>query len=399
VQCDGCKVAPITGIRYKCAVCEDFDYCAKCEENLGHDHPFLKIRKAGGAPTMMMTVLNEEEPRHEERKQKHCGGKNKPEWKQMKEQWMAANPNWKELMEQWKQGAEEKPEWKKMKEQFKAMKEKPEWKAMKEQWMAANPNWKELKEQWTQGAEKPEWKKMKEQMRQEKGGCHGGRGAWKQMIGGFLEKMGVDCKGENPWKFMDGARAGGHCHGKGQGIHKMKRATVVSNPDTVLECQPGQVVLHDIEIKNNTHWAWKQGVFLGMDESTDIAGMPIEVVNVPVDSKVDAMETLKMSVPITVAENAFITDQVFEFKLRFRGPHGNEFGEPIPLKLKVVDFKKPAVVEKPAPVKMSQVELVKLAVKLFDVQKLGQTFDECLGVVTEFNGNEEAAIKRLQPRQ
>jgi len=55
--------------------------------------------------------------------------------------------------------------------------------------------------------------------------------------------------------------------------------------------------------------------------------------------------------------------------------------------------------EKPTPVKMSQVELVKLAVKLFDVQKLGQTFDECLGVVTEFNGNEEAAIKCLQPRQ
>jgi len=120
----------------------------------------------------------------------------------------------------------------------------------------------------------------------------------------------------------------------------MKRATVVSNPDAVLECQPGQVVLHDIEIKNNTHWAWKQGVFLGMDETTDIAGMPIEVVNVPVDSKVEAMETLKMSVPLTVAENAFVTDQVFEFKLRFRGPHGNEFCEPIPLKLKVVDFKK-----------------------------------------------------------
>lgn len=368
MQCDGCKIAPITGIRYKCAVCQDFDYCAKCEESLGHDHPFLKIRKAGGAPAMMMTVLNEEEPRREERKQRHCGGQNKPEWKAMKEQWMAANPDWKQLKEMWKQGAD-KPEWKQMQEQWKAMKEKPEWKQMKEQW------------------------------HKEKGGCHGGRGAWKQMIGGFLEKMGVDCKGENPWKFMDGNRANGHCQGKGQGIHKMKRATVVSNPDIVLECQPGQVVLHDIEIKNNTHWAWKQGVFLGMDESTDIAGMPIEVVNVPVDTKVEAMETLKMSVPITVAENAFVTEQVFEFKLRFRGPHGNEFGEPIPLKLKVVDFKKPVAEEKPTPVKMSQVELVKLAVKLFDVQKLGQTFDECLGVVTEFNGNEEEAIKCLQPRQ
>jgi len=60
VECDGCGTAPIKGIRYKCAVCKDFDYCAKCEENLGHDHPFLKIRKNGGAPAMIVTVLNED---------------------------------------------------------------------------------------------------------------------------------------------------------------------------------------------------------------------------------------------------------------------------------------------------------------------------------------------------
>jgi len=69
VQCDGCGVSPIMGIRYKCAVCKDFDYCTKCEESLGHDHPFLKIRKAGGAPSMIITVLNEEEPGQ------------KPDWK------------------------------------------------------------------------------------------------------------------------------------------------------------------------------------------------------------------------------------------------------------------------------------------------------------------------------
>jgi uncharacterized CHY-type Zn-finger protein len=62
VECDGCGIAPIRGIRYKCAVCQDFDYCAHCEENLGHEHPFLKIRNQGGAPTVLITVLNEEEP-------------------------------------------------------------------------------------------------------------------------------------------------------------------------------------------------------------------------------------------------------------------------------------------------------------------------------------------------
>lgn len=60
VSCDGCGESPIIGVRYKCAVCKDFDYCANCEEKLDHDHPFLKIKKAGGAPAVMVTVLNEE---------------------------------------------------------------------------------------------------------------------------------------------------------------------------------------------------------------------------------------------------------------------------------------------------------------------------------------------------
>lgn len=62
VTCDGCGESPIVGVRYKCAVCKNFDYCANCEEKLDHDHPFLKIKKAGGAPAVMVTVLNEEEP-------------------------------------------------------------------------------------------------------------------------------------------------------------------------------------------------------------------------------------------------------------------------------------------------------------------------------------------------
>lgn len=50
--CDGCEKGPITGIRYKCTVCEDFDYCEECEAKLGekHGHPFLKIRKPEMAP-------------------------------------------------------------------------------------------------------------------------------------------------------------------------------------------------------------------------------------------------------------------------------------------------------------------------------------------------------------
>jgi len=72
VVCDGCEVAPITGNRYKCSVCKDFDYCSNCEENKDHPHPFLKIRNPSENPVVMMTILNEEK---EEQKPRggHCG--------------------------------------------------------------------------------------------------------------------------------------------------------------------------------------------------------------------------------------------------------------------------------------------------------------------------------------
>lgn len=45
VRCDGCNMYPLVGCRFKCAVCPNFDFCEKCESNLGeaHKHPFIKI--------------------------------------------------------------------------------------------------------------------------------------------------------------------------------------------------------------------------------------------------------------------------------------------------------------------------------------------------------------------
>lgn len=59
VECDGCGVAPVTGVRYKCSVCKDFDYCEKCEESKDHPHAFLKIKRAGDAPKVMMTTIDD----------------------------------------------------------------------------------------------------------------------------------------------------------------------------------------------------------------------------------------------------------------------------------------------------------------------------------------------------
>ena len=46
ISCSGCGACPIIGIRYKCILCDDFDYCEKCEDEKGniHEHPLYKLR-------------------------------------------------------------------------------------------------------------------------------------------------------------------------------------------------------------------------------------------------------------------------------------------------------------------------------------------------------------------
>lgn len=46
-SCDGCGMNPIVGTRYKCSICDNFNYCQNCEELFKneHNHPFIKIYK------------------------------------------------------------------------------------------------------------------------------------------------------------------------------------------------------------------------------------------------------------------------------------------------------------------------------------------------------------------
>ena len=45
ITCDGCSKRPVTGIRYKCAECPDYDLCSDCEgKNVHNHHVFLKVR-------------------------------------------------------------------------------------------------------------------------------------------------------------------------------------------------------------------------------------------------------------------------------------------------------------------------------------------------------------------
>ena len=61
VICDGCGVQPIFGNRYKCTICDDFDYCEACEDlnSESHKHPFLKIRKPDFAPIKIKCSIKE----------------------------------------------------------------------------------------------------------------------------------------------------------------------------------------------------------------------------------------------------------------------------------------------------------------------------------------------------
>ena len=45
VTCDGCGKHPLVGIRYKCGVCPNFDYCEECEkkEAMKHGHPMVRM--------------------------------------------------------------------------------------------------------------------------------------------------------------------------------------------------------------------------------------------------------------------------------------------------------------------------------------------------------------------
>ena len=62
VRCDGCNKFPIIGNRYKCSICQDFDFCEECEEKNQHPHAFIKIRTPKQNPIKIITSVNEDVP-------------------------------------------------------------------------------------------------------------------------------------------------------------------------------------------------------------------------------------------------------------------------------------------------------------------------------------------------
>lgn len=44
--CDVCEMDPITGPRYHCLTCEDYDLCGKCSAETVHEHELERIDEA-----------------------------------------------------------------------------------------------------------------------------------------------------------------------------------------------------------------------------------------------------------------------------------------------------------------------------------------------------------------
>jgi len=57
VTCDSCGKFPIVGIRYKCSICHNYDFCEDCEARGDHPHAFLKIRTPAQAPKVLIASM------------------------------------------------------------------------------------------------------------------------------------------------------------------------------------------------------------------------------------------------------------------------------------------------------------------------------------------------------
>ena len=60
IKCDGCGAKPLTGCRYRCVICPDFDICENCEDKEIHaEHPMVRFRQSTQAHIKSWPRVNE----------------------------------------------------------------------------------------------------------------------------------------------------------------------------------------------------------------------------------------------------------------------------------------------------------------------------------------------------
>ena len=77
INCNGCGSKSIEGIRYKCAICKNFDYCEKCfrENSEKHNHPFIKFYHQYMKLESIKVVINDNDYKEKQEETKKENGK------------------------------------------------------------------------------------------------------------------------------------------------------------------------------------------------------------------------------------------------------------------------------------------------------------------------------------
>jgi hypothetical protein len=207
------------------------------------------------------------------------------------------------------------------------------------------------------------------------------------MIGKFAEKMGMNAdniQGEDWQKFGRQFRG---CHGGNQ-AWKQKRAVIVNRkPEGIVEAIPGECVIYEFEVLNDTYWPWKPGCQITLDEHQTEDVLPVEVFNIPIEKEIKGKHQEKIEIPLTILDHMVGGDKVYEIFLTFRGPKGNQFGERIPVKIQV----------KLPKTQVTEADVYKLAIK-FHEGGFG-SIEECAAVVQQNNCDEAACIKAFTQTQ
>ena len=58
ITCSNCKIKPITGLRYKCLECKDYNLCEKCEKIIEHKHKFVRFTTEEEEKNTIIKTIN-----------------------------------------------------------------------------------------------------------------------------------------------------------------------------------------------------------------------------------------------------------------------------------------------------------------------------------------------------
>jgi hypothetical protein len=157
---------------------------------------------------------------------------------------------------------------------------------------------------------------------------------------------------------------------------KMSKAIFVKTDKESYTTYPGQTIFVDVEMKNDTDWAWKQGKYVCFSKEMDLPLLPFHFVKVPVDFEIAPRSVFKFKIPLSVMSE-FNPDLLFkthELKFNFFGRRGDSFGHTIPVKV---------TIEKP----IDELVIYQMALRLHN-EGLG-SFDDCVSAIKQYNAEEK----------